>query len=140
MSDSTKDMTDVIALVDDLFFAAKIRGAAEQAGIRIIFVKRVEDIKPGAGEEKPALIIADLNSTRHDPVDIATRLKADATLRTVPLLGFFSHVDVELQRQAREAGFDQTIPRSAFSAAITKLFAEIASGNQNYVGPSGVGP
>ena len=139
MSDSTKDMTDVVAVVDDLFFAAKIRGAAELAGIRIIFVKRVEDIKPGAEEEKPALIIADLNSTRHDAVDIATRLKADARLRTVPLLGFFSHVDVELQRQAREAGFDQTIPRSAFSADITKLFAEIASGNENHAGPSALG-
>jgi PleD family two-component response regulator len=124
-------MANIIAVIDDLFFASKVRGAAEHAGVRVIFAKHEEDIERGASEEKPALVIADLNSTRHDPVDLAIKLKADPNLRTVPLLGFFSHVDVELQRRAQEAGYDLTIPRSAFTATITKLFAEIASGNQN---------
>jgi PleD family two-component response regulator len=123
-------MANVIAVVDDLFFASKIRGAGEQAGVRVIFAKRIEDIELAAAEEEPALFIADLNSTRCNPLEVAARLKSDANLKTVPLLGFFSHVDVELQRRAKEAGFDKTITRSAFSGSIAQLFAEIASGNK----------
>jgi PleD family two-component response regulator len=123
-------MANVIAVVDDLFFASKIRGVGEQAGVRVIFAKRIEDIERSVAEEDPALVIADLNSTRCNPVEVAARLKSDANLKTVPLLGFFSHVDVELQRRAKEAGFDQTITRSAFSGTIAKLFTEIAEANK----------
>jgi hypothetical protein len=42
-------------------------------------------------------------------------VKANEELRSVPLMGFFSHVETELQRAAIEAGYDQVIPRSVFS-------------------------
>jgi hypothetical protein len=48
----------------------------------------------------------------------------DESLRAVPLLGFFSHVQTELQQRAKEAGFDRVMPRSAFS----KNLAEILGG------------
>jgi CheY-like chemotaxis protein len=57
-------------------------------------------------------------------MDLARRLKADQQLRSIPLLGFFSHVQTELQCQAEAAGFDRVIPRSAFS----KYLGEILSG------------
>jgi len=39
----------------------------------------------------------------------------------VPLLGFFSHVEVELQRNALSAGFDQVIPRSVFARDLGEI-------------------
>jgi len=42
----------------------------------------------------------------------------------VPVVGFFSHVQTELQRRAEEAGFDHVLTRSAF----TKRLPEILSG------------
>ncbi len=74
--------------------------------------------------DPPQLIICDLHATRIDPIELAKQLKADERLRAIPLLGFFSHVQTELQRQAEEAGFDQVIPRSAF----TKHLPDILSG------------
>jgi CheY-like chemotaxis protein len=59
-------------------------------------------------------------------MDLAKQLKADEQLRSIPLLGFFSHVQTELQHQAEQAGFDQVIPRSAFS----KYLGEILSGTK----------
>ena len=114
----------VLAVVDDLFFASKIRGTAEQIGVTVTFARKADAILDLARRDRPALIIFDLNSDRIEPAALARQLKADEQLRSIPLLGFFSHVQTELQHQAEEAGIDRVIPRSAF----TKHLSEILSG------------
>ena len=111
----------VIAVVDDLFFASKIRGTAEQLGITVRFARTTDALVEAARRDPPALIICDLHSQRIDPNDLAKQLKADDQLRSIPLLGFFSHVQTELQRQAEQAGFDRVIPRSAFNAHLVQI-------------------
>jgi CheY-like chemotaxis protein len=117
---------NVIAVVDDLFFASKIRGTAEQIGVTVKFARKADAILDAARRDQPALIIFDLNSERIEPAALAKLLKADDQLRSIPLLGFFSHVQTELQRQAEEAGIDRVMPRSAF----TKYLSEILSGTE----------
>ena len=115
----------VIAVVDDIFFAAKIRGTAEQAGVSVNFPRSTEAAFEAAKKTGTALIICDLNSLRVDPFELSRRLKQEASTSTVPLLGFFAHVQTELQRKAVEAGFDRVIPRSVFAQDLT----EIINGN-----------
>ena len=117
---------NVIAIVDDLFFASKIRGTAEQLGVSVSFVRNAESLNQAVLRDHPSLIICDLHSQRIDPIALAKRLKTDEQLRSIPLLGFFSHVQTELQRQAEEAGFDRVLPRSAFS----RNLADILSGQE----------
>jgi CheY-like chemotaxis protein len=114
----------VIALVDDLFFAAKIRATAEYLDIEVIFPRSPEAFAEASGQNTHALFIVDLHLQRGDPFLIASNLKADAALRATPLVGFFSHVQVELQKRAEAAGFDHVLPRSAF----TKRLPEILQG------------
>ncbi len=114
----------VIAVVDDLFFASKIRGTAEQLGIAVSFPRASEALIEAALRDQPALVICDLHATRIDPIELAKRLKADEQLCSIPLLGFFSHVQTDLQHQAEKAGFDRVMPRSAF----TKHLADILTG------------
>jgi PleD family two-component response regulator len=114
----------VIVAVDDLFFAAKIRTTAEHVGVEVIFPRNLETLCASAKQIAPALVIIDLHLQREDPFDIARTLKACEDLRATPLVGFFSHVQVELQRRAAEAGFDRVLPRSAF----TKRLPEILQG------------
>jgi len=116
----------VLAIVDDLFFASKIRGTAEELGVRPRFARSIEVMIEAAHREPPDLIICDLHSEKVNPMDLARQLKADDQLRSIPLLGFFSHVQTELQHEAEQAGFDQVIPRSAFS----KYLADILSGTR----------
>jgi len=118
----------VIAVVDDLFFASKIRGAGEQVGAGIIFVKSVEDCIAKAHAETPALIIADMNAQCCDAIELARSLKADDALSAIPLLGFFSHVQTELQQAAKAAGFDHVIPRSAFTKQLSEILTGISIG------------
>jgi CheY-like chemotaxis protein len=114
----------VIALVDDLFFAAKIRATAEHLGIEVVFPRGPESLDAAFRQSAPALLIVDLHLQRDDPFLIAGRLKGVEELRETPLVGFFSHVQVELQKRAVAAGFDHVLPRSAF----TKRLPEILQG------------
>ena len=69
-------------------------------------------------------MILELNSERTDPIELAKQLKADGQLCAIPLLGFFSHVQTELQRRAEQAGFDRVMPRSAFTKQLGELLKE----------------
>jgi CheY-like chemotaxis protein len=114
----------VIAVVDDMFFASKIRAVAEHLGVRVRFVRSADEAIAAAREDVPSLILADLHAQKCDPFILAEQLKADGTLRAVPLIGFFSHVQTELQQRAEQAGYDRVMPRSAF----TKYLPEILGG------------
>jgi len=111
----------IIAVVDDLFFASKMRGTAEQFGVAVKFARNVDALTEAARRDPPSLIICDLHSQKTDPIELAKLLKADEQLRSIPLLGFFSHVQTELQRQAEQAGFDRVMPRSAFSTHLVQI-------------------
>jgi two-component system cell cycle response regulator DivK len=114
---------NIIAIVDDLFFASKIRGTAEELSVTASFVRSIDAVLEAARRNQPSLIICDLHSQRVDPVGLAKQLKADEQLRSIPLLGFFSHVQIELQHQAEAAGFDRVMPRSAFSKNLGQLLS-----------------
>lgn len=119
-------MQTIIAIVDDLFFASKIRGTAEQVGARVQFVKSIPAAIEKARAEAPDLVIADLSASCCDAVALARALKSDDSFADVPLLGFFSHVQTDLQRAAIAAGYDRVLPRSAF----TNNLAEILVGTK----------
>src|SRR2546428_13720758 len=111
----------VIAVVDDLFFASKIRGTAEGLGVTVRFARNASMMLEAARRDQPSLIICDLHSQKVDPLELVKQLKADKELRSIPLLGFFSHVQTELQQQAEQAGFDRVLPRSAFSKHLPEI-------------------
>lgn len=113
----------MLAAVDDMFFASKIRATAEQLGREVRFAKSAVDALEKARSESPALIIADLHSTKCDPFDVARQIKADENLHGTPLIGFFSHVQTELQRRAELSGFDRVMPRSVFSKNLPEILA-----------------
>jgi CheY-like chemotaxis protein len=111
----------VISVVDDMFFASKIRAVAEAAGVEISSPRSQEAVVSKARETKPGLIVVDLHNQRIDPVALARELKADEELRGIKLLGFFSHIQTELQRNAVAAGFDRVIPRSVFARELEQI-------------------
>src|SRR5688572_33244549 len=106
--------TEILAAVGEIFFASKINGAASHLNISVKFVKSIEDLIEHAGA-RPRLIILDLNNNRFDPISAIKELKANEALREIPIVGFLSHVQVDLMKRAEAAGCDRVMPRSAFS-------------------------
>jgi CheY-like chemotaxis protein len=106
-----------------MFFAAKIRAVAEAVGSEISFPRSGDALIQKAREVKPKLIIVDLHNQKIESEPLARTLKADPELQDIPLLGFFSHVQTELQRTALAAGFNQVIPRSVFARDLPEILA-----------------
>ena len=109
----------VLAAVDDMFFAAKIRATAEALGVGIKFHRKLEGLVAAAAEQSPDLIIVDLHNEKLNPIELARELNESA--QAIPLLGFFSHVQTDLQEAAIAAGYDSVIPRSVFSRDLAKI-------------------
>jgi len=112
---------NIIAAVDDMFFASKIRATAEALGVSIKFHRRLDSLIAAAAEQSPDLILIDLHNEKLNAIELARELKASESAKGIPLLGFFSHVQTDLQRAAVEAGFDHVIPRSVFSRDLARI-------------------
>lgn len=111
----------IVAVVDDMFFAAKIRGTAEALGVCVKFARSIDAALELARSLPASLIIADLHAQGCDPFELAGRLKTDEQLKLIQLLGFFSHVQTALKQRAEEAGYDRIVPRSFFSSNLSKI-------------------
>jgi CheY-like chemotaxis protein len=113
----------IFAFVDDLFFLAKIQEVARKLNVKVEFVKTDKDILDRVknnGDEKPSLIIIDLNNLNAKPLTIIPKLKKELKKGTA-IIGFVSHVQGELKMKAQEAGCDMVLPRSAFSQNLPSL-------------------
>lgn len=115
----------ILAVLDDLMFTVKINEAAKRASLPIKFVKAY-DTAIAQAQEQPALIVIDLNCASLDGVQLVRDLKAAEETKSIPLLGFLSHVQTDLIKAAREAGCDTVMPRSAFSAKIQEILQQAA--------------
>ncbi len=113
----------IFAFVDDLFFLAKITETARKLNVKVEFVKSDKDILERVGQngdQKPSLIILDLNNTAVKPLTTVARLKSKLKKDTT-VIGFLSHVQGDLKIKALEAGCDMVLPRSAFSQNLPQL-------------------
>ena len=110
----------VVAAVTDLFFIAKIQGAARSAATELALVSTVEELVPlaAAGAD---LVVLDLDDVNIDTLKAIQKLRTQPSTASVPLLGFVSHVNVDLAERAKEAGCDRVLPRSRFSAKLVEL-------------------
>ncbi|HLE63097.1 MAG TPA: hypothetical protein VI750_08165 [Pyrinomonadaceae bacterium] len=111
----------IVAVVDDMFFVSKIRATSVSLGVDVKFVRTLEQLSATATESKPDLIVVDLHIQTIDVVALAKMVRANQELGAVRLMGFFSHVEAELQRAAIEGGYDQVIPRSVFSRDLATI-------------------
>jgi len=104
----------IVAVVEDLFFAAKIGETARRAGVAVAIVTTEEALLKHVAE-KPRLVIIDLNLNALQPLPLITRLKSHPDLQRTSVLGFVSHVQGDLKLEAQKAGCDVVLARSSFS-------------------------
>jgi CheY-like chemotaxis protein len=114
--------TRIFAFVDDLFFLAKIQEVSRKLNVKVVFVKTEKEITDtiGESEEKPSLIVVDLNSNSIKPLTIIPKLRSKFKKPT-SIVGFVSHLQGDLKMKAQEAGCDVVMPRSAFSQNLPNI-------------------
>jgi len=113
----------IFAFIEDLFFMAKIQETARKLNVKVEFVKSDKDLMDKMeqnGEEKPSLIIFDLNLASVKPLTLIPKLKSKLK-KGKSIIGFLSHVQGDLKQKAHEVGCDMVLPRSAFSQNLPQL-------------------
>jgi CheY-like chemotaxis protein len=116
--------TRIFCFIEDLFFLAKIQETARKLGVKVGFVKAEKDIVAKLADvpedERPSLIVFDLNNANAKPLTLIPKIKAKLK-RGTSVIGFLSHLQGDLKVKALEAGCDMVMPRSAFSQNLPNL-------------------
>lgn len=123
-------MAAVVAAVNDLFFGAKLRETARGLGVALIAARWPQEVSGRVREHRPALLIVDLHWDTCRPLELVRGIKADPDLRHTHVLGYYAHVREDLRAAAAEAGFDEVLPRSAFSARLPEILGRYASATE----------
>ncbi|MGH9733363.1 MAG: response regulator [Candidatus Acidiferrales bacterium] len=117
-------MAHVLALVDDLFFQAKIMETAKHLGVTVRPCSTPEALLAEMEQNQPKLIIVDLNA-RSSPIAALPKIQAAANDATV--IAFLSHVQTDLAQQARAAGCQRVMARSQFTRDLATILAQAKS-------------
>ncbi len=101
-----------LLLCDDLLFASRVTGTAQDLGWAVKAVRRREDLLPEVHREKSPCVILDLSFPDLRLEELVKEL-SQATTPPPRLAAFGPHVDVEALERARQAGCNPVLPRSA---------------------------
>ncbi|MEX2447195.1 MAG: hypothetical protein WD404_00435 [Solirubrobacterales bacterium] len=107
-------MARVVSIAEDLMVASRVDTALTSAGHHVILARSLAE----ASFDEAELIVADL-----DAVDPAALRGAG-----VPVLGYYSHVEVETKRAADAAGIEMVVPRSRMARELPALVERLLSG------------
>jgi len=111
----------ILALVDDLLFSSKIKAAAEAASNQLLFVRDRSAMIDAIRAHRPQVVIVDLDRSSLSPIDFIRDVRAQGDVAKTRIVGYVSHVKVDVIESARAAGIDQVLARSAFVTALPRL-------------------
>jgi hypothetical protein len=104
-------MARVLSISTDLMLGSRVEGALGAAGHEVVTAGSLAAAPPDGIDA----IVADLDVA--DP---------DALAATgLPVLGYYSHVDVDTKARADAAGIDKVVPRSRMSRELPDLVAAL---------------
>jgi DNA-binding NarL/FixJ family response regulator len=117
----------VLAVVPDLYFATRIAATAKASDVKLELIPAAR-AAARLLESDVSLVVLDLHAD--DALTLIGELKRAAP--AVPVVGFYSHVETALRRDALAAGADSALPRSQFvqklAALLTHGLAALAPG------------
>ena len=111
--------TRLLLLDTDLFFVVKVRTTMQHAGYEVLTARTLADFSRRLTEDSPALALV---NTAIAGVDWQAAIKT-ARAADIPAIAFGSHVDLETQRLAREAGATRVIANSKLAADLPAIVA-----------------
>lgn len=115
-----KNQDPVLVFVPDLFFQSKIAATARATGASIRAVSSAPELVEECRARPGSIVFLDLSSGE-EAIAVIESVKQDRKTGTSRVVGFYSHVDKDLERRARGAGCDLVLPKSAFSKNLPGL-------------------
>ena len=117
-------MAAVLALVPDMLFGSKVQAMLEAAGHEVEMAQSETDVWDQiAGSD---VLVVDLTTDDVDGAKLLDTLRTGGEANDLKALAFYSHVDVDVRREAEEAGFDLVVPRSRMAREGAALVQSLA--------------
>jgi hypothetical protein len=110
----------------DLLWASKIKGTADALGIPCRPVRNLEMLEARLGDSPVRALIVDLESDAGH--ELIKRVRAGAksdSERSIRVVAFGPHVEVDRLAQAKADGADVTMPRGAFARRLPAILTEL---------------
>ena len=120
------DQKTILVGVTDIFFYTKVRDALMAKGYKIERARTQQDIADKASATIPSAFILNMNDETLNAFQALETLKADASLKTIPILAFANHEEVDTFNRARTLGVTKIVSRNEFSARLKDLVEEVA--------------
>ncbi len=117
----------ILVVADDLLFRSKISTVAKGLGVVVRAATTPDAAIERAREDRPTLVLLDLDGQRPAPFEVLRRFAEDDELKQLQTLGFVSHVHADLVRRARELGVGSVMARSAFVAELSGILTPHAT-------------
>jgi PleD family two-component response regulator len=127
------DRTDpktILVGVTDIFFYTKVRDALMSKGCLIERARTQQDIAEKALAVSPSAFIVNMNDDILNAFQALETLKGDARLKTLPILAFANHEEVDTFNRARALGVTKIVSRNEFSTRLKDLVEEVISAQQ----------
>jgi PleD family two-component response regulator len=122
--DQTNQKTILVA-VTDIFFYTKVRDALMSKGYRIERARTQQDIAEKASATNPSAFILNMNDEKLNAFQALETLKIDAGTKTIPILAFANHEEVDTFNRARALGVTKIVSRNEFSSRLKDLVEEV---------------
>lgn len=122
------DSKTILVAVTDIFFYTKVRDALLPQGYTLERARTQEDIAAAVPGIVPAAVVLNMNDDRLDAFKALETLKADAQKKSIPILAFANHEEVDTWNRAKSMGVTKIVSRNEFSARTKELVEEIING------------
>lgn len=122
MSDTEKT---VLVAVTDIFFYTKVRDALLTKGYKLERARSQDDIAGKAAAVNPSAVILNMNDQTLNAFQVLETLKTDPRFKTIPILAFANHEEVETWNRAKAMGVTKIVSRNEFSSRTRDLLEEV---------------
>jgi PleD family two-component response regulator len=118
----------VLVAVTDIFFYTKVRDALLSIGYKLERARSQEDIAGKASAVHPSAVILNMNDDTLNAFRALETLKSDPNFKTIPILAFANHEEVETWNRAKSMGVTKIVSRNEFSSRTKDLVEEVTKG------------
>lgn len=117
--------TTIVVAVTDIFFYTKVRDALRPQGYTLERIRNQDEVAEKMASVQPAALILNMNDLAVDAFKALETIQSNPALRSLPILAFANHEEVDTWRRAKELGVTKVVSRNEFSARTKDLVDEL---------------
>ncbi len=115
----------IFVAVTDIFFYTKVRDALRPQGYTLERIRHQNEVVEKLASSSPVALILNMNDLAVDAFKALETIQSNSALRSLPILAFANHEEVDTWRRAKELGVTKIVSRNEFSARTKDLVEEL---------------